>query len=808
MMTIMYPVSICRIAPFITTLFLTLACSFSSVPGINPQPTATLQSTFTPSPTATPTATPTPVPTVYLDAGDIALYDGDWTAALDAYQAALAEASDPGVKGDAQIGIGTVLLRLERYTEAIQALDTYLSDFPEHDRIGQAYFLRGMARQAIGELDGALADYDQYLVQRSGRIDSFVYERMGDLLRELGRPMDAIDRYQDAATNPRLSGTLMLQIKIGHAYFEAGDLSTALETFDGVKQQAPDGVTKASMNLIAGQILESMGNFDDAYARYLESVEQYPEAYDTYIGLIRLVDVGVPVDEFLRGYIDYSSGAYEPALAAFNRYLTASPTGTAFYYRGLTRRKLGDAIGALSDFEQVINVYPYDAQWANALLEKARTEWVYLDQHAAAIDTYLFLAQSFPEQHLGADALYKAGRIAEITGDLAQAGEIWARIPTEYSDDPLAYHGSFETGIVRYRIQDYTAARETFDMALTLALSSGQRAKANLWIGKTYAVEGNRDMAIAAWETAEKADPTGYYSVRAADLLADREPFQPLGLFDFSSDIERERSEAEAWMRSLFVITGPEPLFELDLVLANDERIIRGDEFWQLGLNNEARAEFEAVRKEVENDPEATYRLMHKLLDVGLYRSAILASRQILSLAGMDDAATMSAPIYFNRIRFSPYFGELILPEAVSYNLDGLFLLSLVRQESLFEGFATSYAAARGLMQVIPSTGQEIASKLGWPPGYTTDDLYRPVVSVRFGSFYLAQQRDLFDGDLFAALAAYNAGPGNALVWKELAPDDPDLFLEVIRMDQPYLYVRTIYEAFAIYNDLYSNPEG
>jgi soluble lytic murein transglycosylase len=79
---------------------------------------------------------------------------------------------------------------------------------------------------------------------------------------------------------------------------------------------------------------------------------------------------------------------------------------------------------------------------------------------------------------------------------------------------------------------------------------------------------------------------------------------------------------------------------------------------------------------------------------------------------------------------------------------------------------------------------------------------------VRFGSFYLAQQRDLFDGDLFAALAAYNAGPGNAMAWKELAPDDPDLFLEVIRMDQPYLYVRTIYEAFAIYNDMYSNPEG
>jgi soluble lytic murein transglycosylase len=172
----------------------------------------------------------------------------------------------------------------------------------------------------------------------------------------------------------------------------------------------------------------------------------------------------------------------------------------------------------------------------------------------------------------------------------------------------------------------------------------------------------------------------------------------------------------------------------------------------------------------------------------------------------MDDGATASAPVYFNRIRFAPYFGELILPAAADAGLDPLYVLSVVRQESLFEGYATSYAEARGLMQVIPATGEEIAQQLGWPPGYTDRDLYRPVVSVRFGTTYLAEQRDRFDGDLVAALAAYNAGPGNALIWKELAPSDPDLFLEVIRLDQPHLYITTIYEVFCRYRDLYAEP--
>ena len=68
-------------------------------------------------------------------------------------------------------------------------------------------------------------------------------------------------------------------------------------------------------------------------------------------------------------------------------------------------------------------------------------------------------------------------------------------------------------------------------------------------------------------------------------------------------------------------------------------------------------------------------------------------------------------------------------------------------------------------MQIVPATGSEVAKNLGWPDNFTTDDLYRPLVSIRLGAHYLDRQRDAFDGDMFAALAAYNGGPGNAQVW-------------------------------------------
>ena len=54
-------------------------------------------------------------------------------------------------------------------------------------------------------------------------------------------------------------------------------------------------------------------------------------------------------------------------------------------------------------------------------------------------------------------------------------------------------------------------------------------------------------------------------------------------------------------------------------------------------------------------------------------------------------------------------------------------------------------------------------------------------------------------------LAAYNAGPGSATFWSNLAEDDIDLFLEIITFAETSNYVKSIYELFSIYSDLYSN---
>ena len=89
----------------------------------------------------------------------------------------------------------------------------------------------------------------------------------------------------------------------------------------------------------------------------------------------------------------------------------------------------------------------------------------------------------------------------------------------------------------------------------------------------------------------------------------------------------------------------------------------------------------------------------------------------------------------FNRIRFGTYYSDLIVPAGQTYGFHPLFVWSVVRQESLFEGFISSTAGARGLMQIIPATGRRYAASLGIRP-FSTSRLVDPETNVLYvGSF-------------------------------------------------------------------------
>ena len=97
---------------------------------------------------------------------------------------------------------------------------------------------------------------------------------------------------------------------------------------------------------------------------------------------------------------------------------------------------------------------------------------------------------------------------------------------------------------------------------------------------------------------------------------------------------------------------------------------------------------------------------------------------------------------------------------------------------------------------------RSLLTPLGWVD-FVNSDLYRPHVGIAFGAYYLDQQLDAFDGDIAAALSAYNAGPGNAARWYETAGGDIDLYVDTVDFAETRQYIERIYAGHAIYRQLY-----
>lgn len=794
-----------------------LAASLLACSAVQNFPANPFGPTFTPSPsptataTLTPTPSPTPIPIMRVEGGDHARFNGDYAKARAEYQLAYDATADPEVRAAALWGLARTEVESKNPGGALVHLNQLVSEHPNSVHTAQAQFLIGEIQFGQKNYSEAAVAYQNYLALRPGVLDAYAYEYLGNAFFESGDYVNALNAYKSASLAPRLDLGIPLQVKIGQAYAALGDYFNAIGFYDATIQQTNNDYIKAQLEYLAGSAYLALNQPESAYERFRIAVENYPLSIYAYNSLVELVNAGVTVSDLDRGLVDYfaaEQGAtgYDVALAAFDRYLAAGldTDGTARFYRALTLEALGREEEALADYNTFISANASNPHWTEAWSRKATIQWQTLGDYAAASQTLRDFAVVAPTDSQADDYLMDAARLLERDNRLEQAASVWEQVADQYPGGDWAADAIFLAGIARYRMGDYAKAQFDFERGKTVSLEASDQARTLLWVGKAQEKQGRQNDARKSWEAAARLDPTGYYSERALELLLGRAPFAPPSLVDMSVDLDTERAEAAAWVRLTFGLptdtdlSGPGPLVV-------DPRFTRGAELWELGLYDEARLEFESLRASVETNPADSFRLANYLLDIGLYRPGIFAARQVLTLAGLDDQSdALKSPPYFKHVRYGLYYRDLIEPAAQGNGFEPLFLFSVVRQESLFEGFVRSTAGARGLMQIIPGTGAGIAAQMGWPNPYEEDMLYQPNVSIEFGARYLASNRDLFDGDLYAALAAYNGGPGNAGAWLALAPGDPDLFLEVIRYAETRDYIRGIYEIYHIYTGIYS----
>jgi soluble lytic murein transglycosylase len=148
-------------------------------------------------------------------------------------------------------------------------------------------------------------------------------------------------------------------------------------------------------------------------------------------------------------------------------------------------------------------------------------------------------------------------------------------------------------------------------------------------------------------------------------------------------------------------------------------------------------------------------------------------------------------------------YQSLIFKYAAVYEQDPYLLAAIIKAESNFDFQAVSTKGARGLMQIMPETGDWIAGQLGYA-SFKKDQLFEPETNIKFGAWYLADLDREYDDSTILMLAAYNGGRGNVSDWIE----GKDLSGSVNTIDQiPFPetrdYVKKVLSYHKKYIDLY-----
>ncbi len=137
------------------------------------------------------------------------------------------------------------------------------------------------------------------------------------------------------------------------------------------------------------------------------------------------------------------------------------------------------------------------------------------------------------------------------------------------------------------------------------------------------------------------------------------------------------------------------------------------------------------------------------------------------------------------------------------YELDPLFVASIIRVESKFDRFAKSNKGAKGLMQILPKTGKWAAEVIGIED-YNEDLLFEPDINIRIGCWYIKNLTKQFEGNINLILAAYNGGSGNVSKWMKNADYYNNQELKSVPFKETEQFIIRVRRNYKVYRILYN----
>jgi soluble lytic murein transglycosylase len=769
-------------------------------------------------PSASATAAPASSVDEMLSAADRLRIGGNYPAALLMYQQAIDESGVDPAAPDLS-ALRTAVYRMAQtyaldnnYSKAAESWERFLHDFPDDPRRPLALLQHAVAARQLKDITAAFVDYQAYrsVAPPDDLLAPYVALELAQGYRDAGQFGLAVTEFQTVLSAPDLlpaMRTLTAQ-KLGDTLYKTGDNEAAIRAYDDALKSAQTAVTRSQLEVAAAKSLIELGRNDEALVRYRRVLSDDSEGDAAPQAVEQLVKLA-PKDFnfYYAGLVYYYRHQYATAVNWFHRYLDEqSDLDLAHYYAAKAYEYNSQQDRAIREWTILITTHQTSPKVAEAMFERA-DDYHRLGQDATAIRLYQQLAAAQPATRWAEDSLFAIAKIYEDAGKLAEAAKQYEALQTTYPSRARAAEALSAAGVVRFGAGDLKNARLDLEKLASTYPASTWKAKGLFWLGKTLQKQGLGADAKTRWMQAFEAKPDDYYGMRAQDLALGTVPLgSERNNYSAPSAFPGSERTMESWLLEWATDPSDDPsslrhpgrLSTMRSDLANDPRLLRGRLLVEIGMPAEGRAELGSLATQYKDDPIAQYQLGQVWQDLGLYDMLILAGSRIMFAAPEGDLNSM--PPYLQRMVYPDPYGDLVIGKAQKYGFDPLLYYGLLWQESQFDPAISSSVGARGLGQVMPGTGAGIASALKLS-GFSPDDLFKPYVSVEFGAYYFSRQYQYFDRDFMLALAGYNAGPGNAIKWKN---PDIDIAVENIGFQETRTYVHRIYQHYWYYRHLYA----
>ncbi|MEN3330194.1 MAG: soluble lytic murein transglycosylase [Acidobacteriota bacterium] len=722
-------------------------------------------------------------------------------------------------------------------------------------------YLLGRIAERSGDTAGAVANY-QAIASNNSRLKEYALWRLAKLARATGDLVLERERLQQlvaAAPSSLLFDAATL--RLSESFFESGDFAAAASSSKSLTQSKNINMSREGAAL-TGLAYVRAGKTTEARDVFTKLVLQMPDASrpdDYALEAVRQLDaleksapLNSEADHLLRASVyqfnrDFA-GARVHYQAVVDRFPQSTTVPNAMYQiaRGLyNEAKYDDALAQLEKaLLKVQGPFPTPTLTERDILGLLASTYIRLKQIDAAVTYYKLLIQRFPDRpnperaYLNIiDAFHEAGGYSEALGwvqttrtlfknNLGDALALFAQLRIHMAQ------GSWAT-VVR----DADELSKFSDLGGVRVNGGTTTAEVNFL--RAFALEqlGRTEDAVAGYLSI----PDGrneYYGTRATQRLLDlstNEKSRSLvrmrlnallnesntasaaGQFEQAraaaqsslrlTNDSQTRAEALKYLQASYnaLSTYRLPTFNKVSLLKQDRELgpheALANSLLLLGLYDEALPEFLAARK-VSAGPDEDYSIAVLSLRAGIPNRAVRFGEQIWKTVPADYVIEL-APRELVELLYPAPFRESLLKHTSSRNVDPRFVLSIARQESRFQADAKSIAAARGMMQFIVSTANEIATQIN-QTNFNQDDLYHADTAILFGSQYISNLFKQFPNQPQAVAGSYNGGADNLARWiARSRATEADRYVPEIGFSQTKDYVYKVMANYWTYQRLY-----